>query len=360
MDISKYTISDFVFDNSFRSWVYEKNSSSNSHWHKLVKDNPQQRENIEKAIKILIEYQNNKEKLDPAEIWKIWEKIDMETESEEGNVVPLSSHKFYNKPEISVHRRSYFSIQGKSVAAILVVIFGLAFFANYFMNKEIPDSETLSVIIEKIETEKGTKSSFVLEDGTKVMVNAGSQIRFKKGFDGDQREIFLEGEAYFKVAKDTLKPFTVVSSQNISVTALGTSFMIQAYPGEEMKVSLLTGKVKVNVGQEKDPVYMEEGEGLKINTDTKQTHKHTFNRDQVLAWTKRTIYFDKIPISEAIRILENWYGVQFDFENSPPPDLLLTGIFENETLKNVLEGLKYTSGIQYKMEGKKAIISFNH
>lgn len=361
MDVSNYTISDFVFDKRFREWVFRENSGWDSHWQQVVRDFPHQQANIQQAIKILTDYQNNEDRLDSAEIWKIWENIDTNTKKLEVDVVPFSTYtNFYSKPRPSHPERFYAIAQWKSVAAILIVVFGLAILTSYFQYDEIADPEIVLVATEVIETEKGVKSSFVLEDGTEVMVNAGSKLRFIKGFDVDQREIFLEGEAYFKVAKDTLKPFTVISSQDISVTALGTSFMIQAYPGEEMKVSLITGKVKVDVGEEVDPVYMVEGEGLKIDTDTRHSRKHKFNVDQVMAWTNKTIYFDKIPISEAIRTLENWYGVQIDFKNPPPSDLLLTGIFENETLKNVLEGLKYTSDIQYKLEGKKATISFSN
>ncbi|MEX0883990.1 MAG: FecR domain-containing protein, partial [Cyclobacteriaceae bacterium] len=351
MDISKFTISDFVFDKSFRDWVFGDDPDLESHWQKLIRDNPGKRDNITTARKILIDYQNNGERIDSTELRKIWEKIDLATKRFEYDFLTHNTSKESNSQlRAIIPRRSYAMSQWKSVAAILIMVFGLGLLINYFQFEKITAPETVSVILEKIETEKGTKSTFVLQDGTEVMVNAGSHLQFKKGFDADQRKIFLKGEAYFKVARDTLKPFTVVSSENISVTALGTSFMIQAYSDEEMKVSLLTGKVKINLNQEKDPIYLEKGEGLKINTATKQTIKHQLNMDQVLAWTKKTLYFDKMPISEAIRTLENWYGVQIYYKNNPPSNLLLTGTFEDETLKNVLEGLKYTSGIQYKLE----------
>lgn len=361
MDISKYTIADFVFDESFRKWVLEDDQLLENQWQMLIQENPKKQGDIQQAKKVLLNYQNQIEVLEAKDIWEMWKQIDQKTNRLEFEKAPKPIASMNSRlPNRIISKGAYFTSQWKSVAAILLIVFSLGGLISYSQEEKMTENEYISVVIENVKTEKGEKSSFVLQDGTEVMVNAGSSLKFKKGFDSDQREIFLNGEAYFKVAKDSLKPFRVVSAENISVTAIGTSFMIQAYPDEEMKVSLLTGKVKIELNEEKDPVYLEKGEGLKINTATKHYFKHKFNSDQVLAWTKKTIFFDKVPISEAIRALENWYGVHFSFKNTPPTNLLLTGKFEDETLKNVLEGLKYTSDIQYELEGKKITISFKN
>src|SRR5690606_31958131 len=175
-------------------------------------------------------------------------------------------------------------------------------------------------------TPQGVKSDLTLSDGSKVILNSGSSIRYIKGFEKDKREVFLEGEAYFDVARDPEKPFAVRKA-NVSITALGTSFNVRAYENEDLNISLISGKVGIEMlSDHQQYVLLEQGESLQVRPEGTWS-KEAFNEEEVIGWTKKTIIFNKTSVSEAIRILENWYGVTFNLENEPQPGLLLSGRF---------------------------------
>jgi len=102
---------------------------------------------------------------------------------------------------------------------------------------------------------------------------------------------------------------------------------------------------------------LESGESLQVRPEGTWS-KGTFNKEEVIGWTKKTIIFNKTSVPEAIRILENWYGVTFNLENKPHPGLLLSGRFENETLQNVLEGLSYTTKLKFEIRDEVINIKF--
>ena len=112
--------------------------------------------------------------------------------------------------------------------------------SNY-PHKPEPDAELLQ---NKIIVPKGSEYAIVLADGTKVKMNADSHINFPVQF-GDTREVTLEGEAMFEVTHDEARPF-IIKTHDHTIYVLGTTFNISAYPDEELSVTLIEGKLKVN------------------------------------------------------------------------------------------------------------------
>src|SRR5690606_23661467 len=136
-------------------------------------------------------------------------------------------------------------------------------------------------------TPRGVKSDLTLSDGSKVVLNSGSSIKYIKGFEKDKREILLDGEAYFDVARDADRPFTVRKA-NVSVTALGTSFNVQAYENEDLNISLISGKVGIEMLSDyQQYVLLEQGESLQVRPEGTWS-KGTFNEEEVIGWTKKT------------------------------------------------------------------------
>jgi transmembrane sensor len=105
-------------------------------------------------------------------------------------------------------------------------------------------------------------------------------------------------------------------------------------------------------------VFLERGEALTINLESKELLKGSFDVDQEIGWTQKRIIFEKVKLTEAIRVIENWYGVEFIFQNKPNPSLLLSGIFQDETLENVLGGLSYTARFDFKINEDIVTIKF--
>src|SRR5690554_2733947 len=354
MDISKFTVEDFVYDPSFRKWVLEPDIESIALWDELLLKNPAQRTKAAKAREILLRIESGRDKMTDSEFDRIWGNVDsaikaLANKKTEGKIIPI--HPGVETKPRQKRENSYWKVsQFYRIAAILVVVFGLGILAASFLKTEPLSVAPDPVVFEEHTTPPGIKSFLTLSDGSHVTLNSGSTMRYIRGFDTDKREIFLDGEAFFDVFKDEHRPF-VVRKADVSVTALGTSFNVKAYDEERLDISLVSGKVGINFDKEQPKyILLDRGEGLHIEPENGTWRKVQFSEDEVLGWTKKTIIFNKTPVAEAIRILENWYGITIQFQNQPPPGLLLSGRFENETLKNVLDGLSYTTQLEFELE----------
>lgn len=205
-------------------------------------------------------------------------------------------------------------------------------------------------------TRPGMKSKLTLTDGTRVMLNSGSELYYVENFSADKRELFLLGEAYFEVFSDPLRPFIVHTGQ-ISTTALGTSFGIHAYDTLNINIYLLTGEVAVSDASAQNPdLFLKKGELARMEKG--EMIKNTFDEEQVTAWTRGVILFNKIPIMEAIEILENWYGVHFEINNMPDGKMTVSGKFDNEVLQNILVGLSYSARFQFEITNNQVKVNF--
>lgn len=362
MDISNYTIEDFVLDQEFRLWILSPNVESNIIWENLLTENPSQFKNVKIAREILLNLSFKNQKLTEAESWEIWQAIDGEieglgSEENEKNVVPLNSGstlKQYESQNNEVFRIS----QIYRIAIILVMAFGFSLIANLIFPTPQPVEVVPILVYEEHSTPPGVKSTLTLHDGSKVILNSGSTLKYVKNFEPDKRILYLKGEAFFEVKKDSVRPFSVITG-NVMTTALGTSFNISAYENEDLNVSLLTGKVAVDVTMKSSKsVLLEKGEGLRVNLESEKVFKGPFNIHQEIGWTQKKIIFQQVKLTEAIRVIENWYGVKFIFQNKPNPSLLLSGIFQDETLENVLGGLSYTARFDFEINEDLVTIKF--
>jgi transmembrane sensor len=362
MDISNYTVEDYVLDPEFRLWILFPNTESNILWEKLLKENPSHFNNIKIAREILLNLTIERYSITEKEFGELWDSIDQETEKYGSetipkNVVPLDSFSTLKRNEKQIIEVSRLS-QIFRVAAILVIAFGLSILSNLVFPTPEPIEIEPIVVYEEHSTPPGVKSTLTLHDGSKVILNSGSSLRYLKNFEADKRILYLTGEAFFEVKKDSIRPFSVITG-NVVTTALGTSFNISAYKNEDLNISLLTGKVTIDATKmNSKSVFLERGEALTINLESKELLKGSFDVDQEIGWTQKRIIFDKVKLTEGIRVIENWYGVEFIFQNKPNPSLLLSGIFQDETLENVLGGLSYTARFDFKINEDIVTIKF--
>lgn len=364
MDISNYTAEDFVLDPSFRKWVLTPNAETNLFWERLLAANPSKYKEAEDAREIVAHLASNEHhRLTDMEFGELWKEIDSGLSEEihpfhEQKVIPLNAISTLRRqvPEFGQKRR-YFSHYGFRVACILALAISLGFMASYFTSEiNVEDSPVL--VYEERSTDPGVKAHLTLSDGSQVILNSGSKLTYIKNFEGGRREVVLEGEAFFDVERDSLRPFTVVTGE-VKTTALGTSFNIKSYDEGTLDISLVTGKVAVESSLE-DLTYLTLTPGEAVNIDVAQNHivKGQFDAELVTGWTKKILIFQKTPFWEAIRTLENWYGVNFEVVKKPDAQVVFSGKFENETLEIVLEGLSYAAKFDYEIDEDAVRIKF--
>ncbi len=247
------------------------------------------------------------------------------------------------------------------VAAVVAVLIASGWFAFHFFTTNASENTLAEAAVEYVEkkTPRGAKLSFYLEDGTRVILNAESKVRFSHTYATDQKRLLeLEGEAYFEVAKDPNRPF-LVKTGSLTTRALGTIFTINARPeNEKINVALVEGSVLVNNQASHAEVILKPGQMINTTVSDKELKPEGFSIEEHIAWKDGTIYFDQLPFEESIAILERWYGVDITVQNKPGIKLSCSGNFTNDNLSNVLNSLGFALNFDYTIDNKKVTVTF--
>lgn len=238
-----------------------------------------------------------------------------------------------------------------SVAASVAVIIGVFMFTSHLTEAK-SDIEVISIITK--ENPAGRKSQIFLPDGTAVKLNSNSQLKFPESFSNTERIVYLDGEAFFDVAKNAEKPFLVVSG-SITTTALGTSFNVKSNNNiENVKVALVSGKVEVK-DDKGSSVILTPNEMVTYNEG--KINKRLFDYNNEIAWSEGKLYFNQKSLSQVFVDLEEWYGFDFEFELNDPLKGKYSGEFANNpSLERVMDGVSYASNFNYEIIGNKILI----
>ena len=216
------------------------------------------------------------------------------------------------------------------------------------------EEETTEVVYNKLEVPRGGECMIKLDDGTKVWVNAETKLKYPVAFVGDRREVVLEGEAFFDVAKNE-KPFIVKTSFG-DVRVLGTAFGISAYASEpESYTTLVRGKVSVEREGIK-PVVILPGEQVVTFKDGKMI-KQEVDVEEFVGWKDGIYVFKEKSLGEIMKTLERWYNISVDFQDKSLVDLPFTGNLKRYDDINVFfDALTRTGDMKYRVEGNQVIL----
>ncbi|WP_066506792.1 FecR family protein [Rufibacter sp. DG15C] len=243
-------------------------------------------------------------------------------------------------------------------AAILLPIGFIWFLASYFNKPEV-------VEMVAVQAKAGEQKTINLEDGSTVVLRSGSKITYPKSFSSNKRDIALEGEAFFQVAKDKSRPF-VVTSGVLLTQALGTSFNILYQPKDtSISVSLATGLVRISkqMGDKESKITnLSPGQQILFNSKNGQYAVSDFNSRETLGWKDGVLYFNHASLDEVVTRIENWYGVDVEVTGVVPgkgKSWSYTGEYIDQSLPKVLEGIGFVKNFTYEVSGEKVNITFN-
>ena len=203
----------------------------------------------------------------------------------------------------------------------------------------------------------GKRFKIGLSDGTLVHMNSGSSLRYPAYFLPDtERRVFLEGEAYFEVAKDTARPFLVTSS-GIGVEVLGTHFVVSSYKDGESFAVLAEGSVAV-YGEEAlgIPTRIVPGEKASVG----KNHQVSVEAVQVsdyLGWMEGRLIFNDERFAEIVHKIERHYGVDIQNDYAAMDSKRFQGKFRDETITDLLDAFKESAGFHYEVRDNKVIIN---
>jgi transmembrane sensor len=207
-----------------------------------------------------------------------------------------------------------------------------------------------------IETPKGGQYQVDLPDGSKVWLNAGSLLRYPINFNGNVRKVELTGEAYFEVAKNTNKPFRVVSNKQV-VEVLGTHFNISSYIDEaSVKTTLLEGSVKVlSIGSNQSKL-LKPGEQSNINYLNNTFSVQAVNTEEAVAWKNGYFLFVDEDMKSIMSKFARWYNVDVEYLGNV--DNLRFGgmVSRSKDLAQALKIIEQTGNVKTKIEGRRVII----
>ncbi|KAF2328684.1 FecR family protein [Flavobacterium ginsenosidimutans] len=224
---------------------------------------------------------------------------------------------------------------------------------TYVINPNADSSKENANSFNTLSTPTGGQYNIVLADGTKVFLNAVSSIKYPTQFNGDERTVELEGEAYFEVAKDKSKPF-IVKSDNQKIQVLGTHFNVHAYNNEAIiKTTLLEGSVAVAFRNQ--TAILKPGQQSNITENSTKITVKEVDTEAAIAWTNGRFKFDNADLKSVMKQLERWYGIKVEYRGDVSDVRFNGGTFRNKNLSEVLKVLEL-SNIKFKVEGKTIIV----
>lgn len=275
--------------------------------------------------------------------------------------VPNSNNDFFfNRFKNNIKKRKF----GKAiyVAATLTILFGFAWGFKNIMRNDINPAQKISDLnivseLQKISfnTERGDKKEIYLPDGSKITLNADSELSYPKTFNDSIREVTLIGEAFFDIKRDVTKPF-IVNTNSIKIRVLGTSFNVKSYDKDKkVETTLVTGKVELIKGKETPIVLAPSQKAVFHKTENKLEIEKVKSLD-VVAWKDGTLIFDKTPLQEVVTDLERKYNTKIIINSKTLLNYEYTGTFDNLNIDDVLKLLTISSPIRYTMDDDKIIL----
>lgn len=211
------------------------------------------------------------------------------------------------------------------------------------MEETLADEKCETEEMLSVETGKSKSQYLVLSDGTKVWLNAESQLIYPKNFLGKERKVTLLGEAYFEVRHDAKHPFVVETSRMIA-TDLGTAFDLKAYEGKATQLILISGSVAVQKRGETTSVVLKPDEMANLNGDKLEVS--AIDSYPLVQWKNGLFYFHDTPLIEVMKELGRWYHIKVVFENKACLQTQIHFVAErSEDLKTVVKQLNEIEGV---------------
>lgn len=252
----------------------------------------------------------------------------------EDNVIPISG-------------RSSGSMWFLRIAAILIVgVFSLW----YYLSGEGPAEQLIA------QTQNSTKE-VKLPDGSTVWLNAYSKLSYPKEFNGDIRQVQLEGEAFFDVSHNKQHPF-LISNKDFDVKVLGTSFNIKGYSNtNEVLVTVVTGTVAFRSTINNQEVILTKDESGVLNKKNGLLTEAGNENSNFMAWKTHQLKFDNTSVNLVCNTLENYFGIDILVEDKTIYNCKFTGSFENAKLQDVLKIMEASLNIKVKTNQNRITIS---
>mgnify|MGYP000486501160 CR=1 FL=1 len=397
---SSRKVHQFLHDRKFVNWALNPNEKLNKYWHDYMSMHKDEEEEIQKAIVLLKGMHRYNEILSDKEIDLLWQRVANSIHKEQKQKVNLWRKwaaaasilvllsvggfffpRFYqSKNSIDYTKIARVEPNSDDIVLILSDKKHKTFSydkveveydkdGNICVNEKKIDSEAERSEIKETTLEKeplnqivipyGKHSCVVLADGSKMYLNSGSRAIYPARFVKKERQVYIEGEAYFDVAKDLNRKF-IVKTKDIDIEVLGTKFNVSSYPEDALaSVVLLEGSVKASVNNE-DEIKMKPNEILKYERQIQQTRIGKTNAAEYISWINGWLICNSENLANVLMKLARYYNV--NIEISPKvKTLTLSGKLDLKTnCEDVLKAIVLTAPIVYTKVNNKYQVGIKH
>jgi transmembrane sensor len=259
----------------------------------------------------------------------------------------------YFKKQISVSKT--FLKTYLKYAAVFISAFLLASLGYYFINKT-PVTPDFSTFYNTVEAPNGERAQIILYDGTKVWLNSGTKLKYPVVFNDKTRDVYIEGEAYFDVAKRKEHPF-VVKAGKLSIMVSGTRFNVCAYPEDKNFLTTLEeGAIHAIDTENGKQLAVKPGEQVVLNKATDRMECQKVNTELYTSWKDNLLRFESATFCELIIKMERWYDVKIIVDPSVNTKERYTMTIKTESLREMLSLISKTTKIKYEINGNNVLI----
>lgn len=243
----------------------------------------------------------------------------------------------------------------KIAAAILLLLGSNYFWYTYTEN--LTELYTHTDAPYEIKAPAGSRTDIVLPDGTEVYLNAGSVLRYYGGFGVNDRVVTLDGEGYFKVAKNAEVPF-FVKTNDVQVRVVGTVFNVHAYDDDNyVTVSLLEGRVNLSASSHSEMKLFPDEQVL-YDKNTRRMTKTRINAGKACDWLNGGLSFDNTPFADIARGLERKFQVKINIESNRLKAERFSGSFDsNQNINDILQEINVEEQYTWKVSDDTIFIT---
>ncbi len=320
-------VEDILADDLFLAWYFKKDQEQVKAWENWLIDNPQQQPLVREAVTLMNSFYQNEVAVSPAQVESTLSQLNSRLDQKKTPVVTMKSSQ----------RRWWMS----AAAAILLLIGGFAFFK---LNQPKQD----------LGTAYGEVCTNRLPDGSTMILNANSKAELSEGWeDGKDREVWLNGEAFFKVAKTPQRSRFIVHTDNLDIIVTGTQFNVL---NRDNKTTVLLSEGSVII-RTKDGKELAMKPGDYVEMENQLIARKTAKEEDVLAWKDNRLSFDSIPLTEAARKISSHYGVKIVFADDSAGRAMVTGIMPNNNLDDLLKSIEIVTDVRITKTETEIIIS---
>jgi transmembrane sensor len=337
MSYADYTLEDFVMDDSFRAWVKNPSPQQDRFWTNWLEQHPEKKEVIEKARVLIRAIEFEQEGLSDSDSQLIWSQIQSRAR-EQGD--PIPDHTI---------RPAATKIQWQTWYRVAAVFTGLVLLAalGWLL---IPQDEQAVVT-----TAYGKTTTVTLPDHSVVTLNGNSELRYAQEWSQDQpREVWLKGEAYFKVSKGRPAAGNAkfrVHASEVQVEVLGTEFNVSDRH-QSTQVVLSEGKIRLSLQTDTTHLMMKPGELVEFLKKSRKLDRKQVDPEVYAAWRKRKLIFDNAPLHQIATMIDDTYGLKIIFEDSLIANQRFAGKMNTTNVDTLLITLAKASNSVLERQGK--------